>query len=381
MASRWEKRWNEFGSASDIREVTMTTSQIGVSAPTSGGGSDGAGAGGVRAAVAGGAASALGAGVAGGGMGVTRAGLLGLARGNVWAFVALAQAALERQPGDEELRIALAGAYARMGLRTAAGEQLTALGAAGQRADLKDLQRVAAGLPMDAIEPRVRRERVRAGVEILRRRGVMLEAHLPNWEARQEREEWFRAGAGGGGNVVRRAGAVSGARVLELARGGQKWFRWAEEVGAARGPIPAMAGAATARKPGEKVAPIYVEGMDPPWLLMRLLAERPRDADGYVPRIVVIVEDPLEALDAMACADLSAMLAEERLETDRGSECRDGTGPATFSACGDSARDGMFAFAAGGKAPKRGKCGPAGRHGRDARATWGRLCHSRPRQC
>ncbi|MGD9688658.1 MAG: hypothetical protein AB7K52_03145 [Phycisphaerales bacterium] len=134
----------------------------------------------------------------------------------------------------------------------------------------------------------------------LRARGVSVPVSVQEWLAARAGQEWFRTV---NGSVVRRE------RFGPSGEPG-RWVRFVDDVGLARQPL----GLLPKLRPGEKPGPVYFEGIDPPWMVMRVAAERPVQADGFAPGLVLVVEDPLEVLDACAVTDLEPLLSEERVE-------------------------------------------------------------------
>ncbi len=209
-------------------------------------------------------------------------------QGRVWEFVPLALAWLQARPGDDELRLMLATAYARLGLRTPALEQASLVADAPPT-----LRQAIERLAETKLTTEARVASARSGVQALARRGVDLSGALPAWEARAGGEEWF---ACGDGNVVRRSAAT------------HAWISFTDARRAARGPLPIN------DPKGQPLPPIYLEGIDPPWLLLRLATERAPTSDGYEPRITTIVQEPREVLDALAHGVLGELLPQQRFE-------------------------------------------------------------------
>lgn len=213
-----------------------------------------------------------------------------------WAFVPVARQALPQTGGDPELWCLLAENLARLGLRTLAAEEFEALCA--RRPQARTLPRVLSlreaieKLPDDRITLDDAVTRAGGAVEALRARGIDLAAEFERWRAGLAGTEWFRATDG---NVVRRRGG-------ELAHLG-------DHVGAA-----ASFGSEHLTKVGGSPAPVIVEGIDPPWLLLELARRTPRQESGYQPGIRVVQADTAEFLDGCALADLAELLSEARVD-------------------------------------------------------------------
>lgn len=211
-------------------------------------------------------------------------------RENPWSYIPAATGQSAAR-ADQLVCESLVRAAIRLGLKTLASEHLAGLSAttratlAGSVAALRD----------DSVSREQREQRAVAGVAGLAARGVEIsETTLSAWRADRSNEQWFRTI---GGSVVRR-------------RETGEWISFSDDVAAARAPIPALA----RPRPGEKPGPVYIDGIDPPWLLLRVLAERPVLADGFAPRVVVVASDPNELLDALATTDLSSAIRDERVE-------------------------------------------------------------------
>ncbi len=185
-----------------------------------------------------------------------------------------------------------AAACVRLGLKTAALEYLREAGAGP---DVEALQRLALQLPDDHLPAATRIERASRNVEALFERGVDVRAALDAWSRSVEDENWFEAADG---NVVRRR-ATGGA-----------WLRVADDRGDARRvALPAGVGAADV----QQCKPITIEGIDPPWLLLRMVEATPATQNGHRPRINVVQADVGELLDGLACADLRDVIGDDRV--------------------------------------------------------------------
>ncbi len=212
----------------------------------------------------------------------------------------MAHRALEVAPQDAQVRVLAAANLARLHLRTLALEALGSLEPEHHdNPNVRAIGSLLAQLPSDEIAPRTRLERVRANLDILAARAVDLRRHISAWEARTAAERWFQASDGnvvctGPARATRLTDDLGSVRTLDVG------------VRLQRGPL------------GEPVSPddapwFLVEGIDPPWLLQRVLASLPRALDGYWPRVFAVQADPLEFLDGLAHADLRSELAQDRV--------------------------------------------------------------------
>jgi hypothetical protein len=248
-----------------------------------------------------------------------------------WDFVPLAIQALAQQPKDDDLRYLLAVAYARLGLATPAAEQLQRIDPIKAAADpaVQSLRASLVSLPPDRVAVTERAKTLNTNLHALRPgERDALAPLLGRWMELTIHQEWFRLRDG---QIVRRP-------LAEDQGEPPAWLAWRDELLIARtiplpradGTIPpstpAPAGPSTptspsgATGPGRPATPaattgarpIYLEGIDPPWLLLRLARELPRAADGSWAPVTIIHEQPLEALDALACIDLAEILSQDR---------------------------------------------------------------------
>ncbi len=241
----------------------------------------------------------------------TREDVLKLGQANrPWEFVPVALAALKIAPEDAALRFLLAAAYARLGLGTAAREQIEILPEAA-RTDrgVQTLAGVLGSLPPDEVTVEERARVCRANVGALagrnpERGGVDLRGSVEKWARGAAGVQCFRARDG---NVVVRTWGSTGA-----------WNRFRDDVGEAKG-MTLTDGAAepgdAGRGPADAgpIKPCILEGMDPPWMFRRVLELMPPGADRYRPRITIVQGDVDELLDGLALADLRAALGDERV--------------------------------------------------------------------
>lgn len=224
---------------------------------------------------------------------LTRDDLVALGQaGRPWEFLPVAEAALRLAPEDAGLLLLAAANFAKVGLRTAAREKLAAIPPA-LRGDpaVVQLASVLERLPDDRIAPEARIARARAGAEVVRAKApredaAALDAALRAWEERVGEEEWFLAADG---NIARRSGGA--------------WTRLGDLAGLARsGRIP------------EGDAPVTVEGLDPPWLVLRLAEGMPPRGDGYWRRLRIVEPDLRALCDGLAAADLRGVLSQARVD-------------------------------------------------------------------
>ena len=233
--------------------------------------------------------------------GITRDQLLDLGRaGRPWDFVRVALGTLCRVPDDMALRFLTAANLARLGLVTPARDLLADMPPElGHEPDVAELARAMEQLPDDVVPHAELIATCGANVATLRQRGVDLSAEFETWKTELTGRCWCRATDG---NVVRRRAAAAGPAA---------WLSLSDQHGAAdqfaREQIAVAAGAMFC-------SPYVVEGLDPPWLLMRLVELTTPTKLGYRPRITVIQADPGELLDGLALADLRELLADPRVE-------------------------------------------------------------------
>jgi hypothetical protein len=233
--------------------------------------------------------------------------------GRVWEFVPAAEGlfaagAAGGPTSEPTLRLMLAASYGRLGLRTSALEHLDALDAitTGVNPAAASLRRAALALPADEWTLEQRIATAGANLAALRARGVRLGTlgvdtgpeGLPRaWLARAAAQQWFRTRDG---QLLRRETAT------------RRWMRFSDDAGLIRSIDLRGAGFVTTDLTSGP-RPVYLDGADPPGLLLRLGSEIPPRSDGATPPIVLVQEDPLDLLDGLCGADVHALLADERL--------------------------------------------------------------------
>jgi hypothetical protein len=231
---------------------------------------------------------------------VTRQQLIDLGRaGRPWAFLPAALQALRAAPGDSGMRFLAAANFARLGLSTPAWQQLAELGPEAAAApEVNELGRAIDELPSDVLSLDRLLETCRGNVEALAERGVDLSGRLEAWTQRAEGWAWFRAHDG---NVVRRAGS---------GREPADWIGLCDQVGEAErfSRENLLASTEVLFRP-----PYVLEGVDPPWLLQRLVEITAPPRIGYRPRIRVLQADPLELLDGLSQVDLRSVIDDPRI--------------------------------------------------------------------
>ncbi|MHC4303328.1 MAG: hypothetical protein ACYS15_00730 [Planctomycetota bacterium] len=231
---------------------------------------------------------------------VTRQQLIEQGRsGRPWAFLPAVLQALRVAPDDEAMRFLAAANFARLGLSTPARALLAELDAGTAGApDVIALSEAIDKLPPDVLPPDELVKTCQGNVEALAGRGVDLSPELVTWVRRAGAWTWLRAHDG---NVVRR---------LSDGREPSDWFGLSDQVGEAE------------RFAREHLVsdneilfrpPCVLEGVDPPWMLRRLVEITAESSLGYRPRIRVLQSDPLELLDGMAQADLRSTIEDPRV--------------------------------------------------------------------
>lgn len=223
---------------------------------------------------------------------MTREEVVSLGRaGKPWEFVALGVQVVGANPGDAGVRFLLAANFARLGLVTAAREQLAALPGELQReADVVALAEAMASMPRDEMGAAERVARGRAAAQALRTRGVDVSADVEMWAEEATACECFRALDG---NVVRR-------------RAGGRWELLGDHKGLAE---KFVRGAGQAFE-----KPLVLEGVDPPWLLRGVFDATPRRSDGFQVRLRVVQASAMELLDGLSLCEMGDVIASERCE-------------------------------------------------------------------
>ena len=220
--------------------------------------------------------------------------------GSPWEFTPLALGALRVLPADAEIRFLLGAAYAQLGLRTAATEQLDRL-PERVHADpsVLALRQTIHALADDRVGLDELERTVLANVDALLGRSIEpvdLRAHVACWHEHAGAREFFRAGTG---DIV---GRVPGDAASWESFEGQK------DMAAALHPQHDPSPTASIHPP-----PYFVEGMDPPWLFLRLYGATPPRYDGHASLIVVAQQSQMQFLHGLAQHRMVAELADPRV--------------------------------------------------------------------
>lgn len=223
--------------------------------------------------------------------------------GRPWRFLPLGAQALRIAPDDAGIRLLMASNFARLGLRSAAIEQIEALPAAAA-ADpaVGQLRSALDSIAEDILDPAERIETAWLNVQALRRRDVDLTDAFSEWRGGVNRTRFMRASDG---SIVRR-----------------RTDRPIDDAGAwdaLLGDGPAVRKMTLPHTPGARIidpsapAPYLIEGVDPPSLLRRIFDETPPGPDGYQPIITVVQADCREALEGLSLMDLGDIIEAPRV--------------------------------------------------------------------
>lgn len=222
-----------------------------------------------------------------------------------WTFIPLARQALPQTGHDPELWFQLASNLADLGLVTLARRELDALcerrPAAARAPIVRTLQGRLDSLPDDRLDPATCLARVEQAVDALKARGIDLSEAHTRWLDAARNTMWYAAT---GGSVVRETPAG-----LELLGDHRQHAKTFAETHLTRA--------------DQSRAPITIEGVDPPWLLLEIAQRTAKSPTGYQPGIRIIQADTQEFLDGCALADLSPIFSEERTELFLGEEAHD----------------------------------------------------------
>jgi hypothetical protein len=220
--------------------------------------------------------------------------------GRPWDFLPIARQALQIAPQDHAVRLLAAAGYAKLGLPTPAGELLDHLPEPlqGDPAFLS-MRSALAALPSDRIPAPAIIETCLRNAEALGRRGVELRDEFDRWRQGLSGLEWFRTSDG---NILRRRGA--------------EWLGWGHLQAAADRFI-----AAHITQPRRGEGQFTIEGFCPPWIALRLARATPTSRTGQQTPILILQADPQEFLDGLAHADLTELIAQDRIHWFIGPDC------------------------------------------------------------
>ncbi len=232
---------------------------------------------------------------------VSRADIMQLGQaGSPWAFLPVALRALRARSDDHELTFLVAAAFAKLMLVTPAAAHLAELPESLRNNEqVRSLRAIIATLPTDQILHAEVVRTCRANVRALAERDttpIDLAAHVAEWEREASAWQWLKARDG---NIVRR-----------MVVGAEERWRGLQDV---KGPIDRLTLPHAAEKRSGPLPPYILEGIDPPWLVLRVLRETHVGADGYHARVTIVQEDPSELLDGLAQVELAELLVEPRV--------------------------------------------------------------------
>lgn len=234
--------------------------------------------------------------------------------GDAWSILPQAFSVLRQSPADIELSLLVASKYADLGLRTLASETLHAAslargGDAGKDAALAEVRERISGLPDDRLTLERRQEILNHNLDALstRARGAVdLRAMVASWRELAEAEECFIAQ---NGNVIRRSKGRAVSRLVDEISLARRLF--------VPPPMDALASSAQ---------PVYIEGLDSPWLVRWVYECTPTRADGLRTRVVIVEPDVAGAMRGLSVVDLAEVLADNRVVVFMGDRAGDAFG-------------------------------------------------------
>ncbi len=222
-------------------------------------------------------------------------------------FVPVAIAALRVAPTDPDVRLLLARAYAALGLKTAAHEQILALPEQViEHPSVIDVSRAIDQLPDDRVPIQTLERTLLGNLDALALRPaspIDLREHVGDWRERARAREHFR-----GWNMF-----LAWRPSPEPGRQPPAWSRFLDvpaRLASASLPFDASPGAAGGVDPP---APILIEGADPPELLARVLRATAPRGDGYRSLVTLMQSDPLQLMDGLMQIDLASELRDDRV--------------------------------------------------------------------
>ncbi len=211
--------------------------------------------------------------------------------GRPWDFLPIAAMALRQVPDDLGLRLITASNFVRLGLKSAAAEHLSLLPEQILASpEVQGLVRVVRDLPADIVNPDERIAMCRGNLEALGSRGPGTGQEFERWASGVGSSVYCRACDG---NVIARTVAGGEWRVLSDQRAALS--RMVREHFSPTSP--------------ELTRPVYIEGIDPPWLLIHLTEARTREPTGYLAPITIVQAEFDQFFDGLSMADLRAILS------------------------------------------------------------------------
>ena len=209
-----------------------------------------------------------------------------------WQFIPLALQALQQAPQDILMELLLAAAFLRLGLRTVAAEHLENLQPKKEISEqVQNLKSAAATMPDDRITEEELEQTLNINLEELAQRGIDISADIPRWRTEIQEREYFRTNDG---NITVRS------------KGSRAWISFRpDRQQAEAADLPHFKSDDHARKP------YILEGIDPPWLLVRIYETTPLP-DGFSPRITVVQKDAAELMRGLCLADLRHIISDPR---------------------------------------------------------------------
>ncbi len=242
---------------------------------------------------------------------ITRAQILALGQADrPWEFVPLAHKALAMHPSDAGVRFLLSSNYGKLGLRTSAIEQISALPSevVNEPAVLA-LRGALERLPEDRVHIDERERILRANLAALEARAERVGVETTEWV-----QEWRRASTGLE-HFRALSGAILARRCDPAERAGPSggWERFGNDVPArVHGEKVGIATSRTDPVVSAWPRPVTMEGFNP-WVLGHVAEGLERLASGYWPRINVVEPDTVRFAEAMSACDVSSVLSQERV--------------------------------------------------------------------
>jgi hypothetical protein len=214
---------------------------------------------------------------------------------DAWAVVPAIAAKLREQLPDQirnELRVAQAVAYTRMGLRTLASEALRET----EHPAKAGLAKLLASLPNDAVSHAEMLKNLEANLHALpvTTRDI-LAPHVESWTTALRQHRAFRTTTG----------------VVTLRAPDQSWVLFSNTLGA--GELLAQSNV--------RDGPFYLDGMHAPEVITTLFAQTAKSRGELQARVVLLAASPAEALCALCLRAMPDVLAALRVQVWIGADC------------------------------------------------------------